>query len=59
VVVNPDRELRRLAAERDWPVLTFGELAYPAARRLSPALVGIPLVLGAGAAVWVARRRAA
>jgi HAD superfamily hydrolase (TIGR01490 family) len=59
VVVNPDRELRRIASERNWPVLTFGELAYPAGRRLSPALVGIPLVLGAGAAVWVARRRAA
>ena len=59
VAVNPDRELRRIAAEREWPVLTFAEPAYPAARRLSPALVGIPLVLGAGAAVWVARRRAA
>ena len=59
VAVNPDRELRRIAGERDWPVLTFAELAYPAPRRLSPALVGIPLVLGAGAAVWVARRRAA
>ena len=59
VVVNPDRELRRLGEERDWPVLTFAELAYPPGRRLRPALLGIPLVLGAGAAVWVARRRAA
>ena len=59
VVVNPDRELRRVAEERGWPVLAFAELAYPAVRRLSPALLGIPLVLGAGAAVWAARRRAA
>jgi HAD superfamily hydrolase (TIGR01490 family) len=59
VAVNPDRELRRIAAERGWPVLEFGELAYPAVRGLRPALLGIPLVLGAGAAVWAARRRAA
>ena len=45
--------------ERGWPVLTFAELAYPSVRRLRPALLGIPLVLGAGAAVWAARRRAA
>ena len=64
VAVNPDRELRRISAERGWPVLEFSELAYPAAvRSLRPALLGIPLVLGAGAAVWAARsgrsRRAA
>jgi HAD superfamily hydrolase (TIGR01490 family) len=64
VAVNPDRELRRIATERGWPVLEFSELAYPAAvRSLRPALLGIPLVLGAGAAVWAARsgrsRRAA
>ena len=59
VVVNPDRELRRIAAERGWPVLQFTDLAYPGVRRLRPALLGIPLVLGAGAAVWAARRRAA
>lgn len=60
VAVNPDRELRRVAEERGWPVLEFSELAYPgAARNLVPALYGIPLVLGAGAAVWASRRRAA
>lgn len=60
VAVNPDRELCRLARERGWPVLEFSELAYPAAvRSLKPALYGLPLVLGAGAAVWAARRRAA
>ncbi len=59
VAVNPDRELRRIAEERDWPVLAFVELAFPPVRRLRPALLGIPFVLGAGAAVWAARRRAA
>jgi HAD superfamily hydrolase (TIGR01490 family) len=59
VAVNPDRELRRIALERHWPILEFGELAYPAVRRLHPALIGLPFVVGAGAAVWAARRRAA
>ena len=59
VAVNPDRELRRIAVERRWPVLEFDELAYPAVRRLHPALIGLPFVVGAGAAVWVAKRRAA
>jgi HAD superfamily hydrolase (TIGR01490 family) len=59
VVVNPDRELRRIASERDWPILEFEELAYPAVRRLHPALIGLPFVVGAGAAMWAARRRAA
>ena len=36
VVVNPDRELRRIAVERDWPILEFDELAYPGVRRLHP-----------------------
>ena len=36
-------------------MLEFNELAYPAVPRLRPALLGIPLVLGAGAAVWAAR----
>jgi HAD superfamily hydrolase (TIGR01490 family) len=58
VVVNPDRELRRIAGERGWPMLSFSEPLYPAARRrLSPALIGLPLALGA--AYWVARKRAA
>jgi HAD superfamily hydrolase (TIGR01490 family) len=58
VAVNPDRELRRIARERGWPMLTFSDPLYPAGRRrVRPALVGVPLVLGA--AVWAARRRAA
>jgi hypothetical protein len=40
-------------------VRQFTGLAYPGVRSLRPALLGIPLVLGAGAAVWAARRRAA
>ena len=59
VVVNPDRDLRRIAVERGWPILEFDELAYPAVRRLHPALIGLPFVVGAGAAMWAARRRAA
>lgn len=42
VVVNPDRELRRIAVERGWPVLEFSARAYPHARRRIP-----PLALGA------------
>jgi HAD superfamily hydrolase (TIGR01490 family) len=58
VVVNPDRELRRIARERGWPILSFSDPLYPVARRrLRPALIGLPLALGA--AVWAARRRAA
>jgi HAD superfamily hydrolase (TIGR01490 family) len=59
VVVNGDRELRRIARERGWPVLTFSDPLYPraAARRLRPAFIGLPLALGA--AVWAVRRRAA
>jgi HAD superfamily hydrolase (TIGR01490 family) len=58
VVVNPDRELRRIARERGWPILSFTKPLYPVVRRrLRPALIGLPLALGA--AVWAARRRAA
>ncbi|HKT43288.1 MAG TPA: HAD family hydrolase [Gaiellaceae bacterium] len=44
VAVNPDRELRRAAAERGWPILEFSGAAYPHAKRRVP-----PLVWGAGA----------
>jgi HAD superfamily hydrolase (TIGR01490 family) len=62
VAVNPDRRLRELALDRGWPILRFDEPAFPSRRgpAVRPsALVGIPLLLGAGAAVWAARRRAA
>ena len=55
---QPGRALRRSALERGWPVLEFGELAYPQARRRVPAAaLGIPLVLGRRG--LGARRRAA
>jgi HAD superfamily hydrolase (TIGR01490 family) len=46
VAVNPDRELRRLAAARGWPVLDFSARAYPYARRRVP-----PAFVAAGIAV--------
>jgi HAD superfamily hydrolase (TIGR01490 family) len=45
VAVNPDRQLRRVAADRGWPVLEFSARAYPHARRRVP-----PVVVGAGIA---------
>lgn len=58
VAVNPDRALRRIARDLGWEVLEFSERAYPRARRrVSPALVGVPVVLGAAA--YAFRRRAA
>jgi HAD superfamily hydrolase (TIGR01490 family) len=60
VAVNPDRALREIASERGWRIVQFSETAYPHARRGLPrALVAVPVALGAGAAVWAARRRAA
>lgn len=57
VVVNPDRELRGLAAERGWPVLEFSDRAYPhRRRRVSPVLLAAPLLAGALAAA-AARKR--
>ncbi|HVA29769.1 MAG TPA: HAD family hydrolase [Gaiellaceae bacterium] len=56
VVVNPDRELRSVAAERGWPILEFGARAYPhARRRVPPALWAAAALLGAGVAA--SRRR--
>ena len=39
VAVNPDRDLRRTAAQRGWPVIEFSTQAYPHARRRVPPLV--------------------
>ena len=56
VGVNPDRELRRICAERGWPVLEFSRQAYPhARRRLPPAVLVVPLVVLA--ALYAVRRR--
>ncbi len=65
--VNPDRALRKVAAERDWPVLTFSN-AVPLRARIAGMRPEHPVtavgVVGAGMAaagiVWLtARRRAA
>ena len=57
VVVNPDRELRGIAADRGWPVLEFSARAYPhARRRVAPVLLAAPLVMGALGAL-AARKR--
>ena len=54
VAVNPDRELRRVARERGWPVLEFSGRAYPhARRRIPPAVVAVG---AAGLAVILATR---
>jgi HAD superfamily hydrolase (TIGR01490 family) len=49
VAVNPDRELRRIARDRGWPVLEFSGRAYPHARRRMP-----PAVVAVGGAAVVA-----
>ena len=52
VAVNPDRELRRVAADRGWPVLEVSAREYPhARRRVPPVVFGIPIVLGAAFAI--------
>ncbi|HKU56460.1 MAG TPA: HAD family hydrolase [Gaiellaceae bacterium] len=52
--VNPDRALRRVAADRGWPVLEFSGRAYPhARRRVPPAFVAVG---AAGAATMLALR---
>ena len=49
VAVNPDRQLRRIAADRGWPVLEFSARAYPhARRRVPPAFVGAGIASAAG-----------
>lgn len=59
-VVNPDRALRRIAAEHDWDVLTFVRPvalrpSFPPPRRSVPVLAAA--AVGAAALVWWARRR--
>src|SRR3954447_8557070 len=53
-VVNPDRELRRLARDRGWPVLLFSRpvalrsrMRLPRGRRTAVAVVGAALVIAA------------
>ncbi|UJW34637.1 HAD-IB family hydrolase [Saccharothrix sp. AJ9571] len=59
-VVNPDRLLRRLAAERGWPVLAFTHPVPLRTRLAGPALaVGIGVGAVAAGATWygLAKRR--
>jgi len=63
-VVNPDKELRRVARERDWPVLVFEKpVALRSRVKLPPAkptlaVIGVGGMAAIGAAVWLRMRRA-
>lgn len=64
VVVNPDRALRRVAAERDWPIITFQQPVslwsrWPQLRPQPTSLVAAGAVAAGavGVALWTARRR--
>jgi HAD superfamily hydrolase (TIGR01490 family) len=60
--VNADRALRKIANERDWPVLTFSN-AVPLRERLSglrpqhPTITATTAAVAAGALAWYATRR--
>jgi HAD superfamily hydrolase (TIGR01490 family) len=60
--VNPDRALRRIAAERGWPQLTFSN-AVPLRERLAglrpqhPTLTATTAAVAVGALAWYATRR--
>jgi hypothetical protein len=64
--VNPDKALRRVCAERSWPVLTFTN-AVPLRERLSGLRPSAPTttfvvagaVAGAAALAWFSRARRA
>lgn len=57
VAVNPDRQLRRIAKERGWPVLEFSSAAYPNGRRRLPRVVlGVGALLGLGVLAGSRRR---
>ncbi|GAA1870425.1 HAD family hydrolase [Pseudonocardia ailaonensis] len=61
-VVNPDKALRKEAAERGWPVLTFRSPVSLRARRptvLALAVVGIGIVAIGSAGIWGRRPRPA
>ena len=65
-VVNPDRALRKIAIDRDWPMLTFSN-AVPLRERLAGMRPEHPVVsatvVGAGVAaaglVWYASKKRA
>ncbi len=60
--VNPDKELRRLAAERGWPVLVFTRpvsLRSRLAPAAKPTLAAIAVggVVAVGSVIWTTQRR--
>ena len=58
VAVNPDRALRRIAAERGWPVIEFSTSAYPHARRRVPPAVWAASLFFLAGMLAAGRRRA-
>jgi len=58
VAVNPDRELRRIAVARGWPVIEFNTQAYPHARRRVPPHVWVAGALFLAGVLAAGRRRA-
>lgn len=62
--VNPDKELRKAAKEREWPILVFDKpVALESRVRLPPAkptmvALGMGAIAGIGAAIWLHGRRA-
>jgi HAD superfamily hydrolase (TIGR01490 family) len=63
-VVNPDKGLRKIAAQRGWPVLTFSDpvslrarIPTPSGTAVAAAAVGIGAVAAAGFAWYGLRRR--
>jgi len=63
VVTNPEKELRKVAEERDWPILEFEKpvamqtmLERPEGRRAAAATIGGAVALGLA---WYAGRRSA
>ncbi|HET6153829.1 MAG TPA: HAD family hydrolase [Marmoricola sp.] len=61
--VNPDKDLRKIAKERDWPILVFERpVALGSRMKLPPAkptltALAIAGAAGIGAAVWVSARK--
>ncbi|OFT72538.1 phosphoserine phosphatase [Corynebacterium sp. HMSC14B06] len=59
VVVNPDRALRKIATEREWPVRQFRNpvpLFRAPSKRNAAILSGVTLALGAGATLLALRK---
>ena len=59
-VVNPDKELRRTATEREWPVLVFMRpVALRGRVRVRPTLAALAVggAVAVGGVVWAGRRR--